>query len=112
MQKHRIKLSTDFTKANDSKDIKPFTPNSSSYENALKSYAVNVLSGDNKFSKTTSIYLVFNEEGKLKKSISPDRTMVSLVNIYKRFEIDPYNVLTQEEISQNTIEILQNLVRF
>lgn len=99
-----IKLSTDFTKANDSKDIKPFTPNSGSYENAFKSYAVNVLSSDNKYSKTTSSYLVFNEEGKLKKSISPDRTMVSLVNIYKRFEIDPYNALTQEEVSQNVID--------
>lgn len=99
-----IKLSTDYTKANDSKDIKPFTPSSSTYENAFKSYAVNVLSADNKYSKTTSSYLVFNENGKLKKSISPDRTMVSLVNIYKRFELDPYKTLTKDEVTQNKID--------
>jgi hypothetical protein len=61
-----IKLSTDYTKANDSKDIKPFTPSSSTYENAFKSYAVNVLSVDNKYSKTTSSYLIFNEKDLLR----------------------------------------------
>ena len=99
-----IKLSTDFSKPNDSRDIKAFTPSTSVYENALKSYAVNVLTPDYKFAKTTSSYLVFNENGKLKKSISPDRTMVSLVNIYKRFELDPHKQITADEITQNKID--------
>jgi len=99
-----IKLFTDFTKPNDSRDIKAFTPSTSVYENALKSYAVNVLTPDYKFAKTTSSYLVFDENGKLKKSISPDRTMVSLVNIYKRFELDPHKQLTSDEITQNKID--------
>ncbi|MEI6887637.1 MAG: hypothetical protein WCK31_05395, partial [bacterium] len=86
-----VLLETDFTKQNDAKTIKPFSSYQANYESIVKSYGLSNGAFNSNYTnaKTSSNYLIYDENYKLRKSKSPDTTEVVVVNVYKRFQLDP-----------------------
>ncbi|MEI6462108.1 MAG: hypothetical protein WCO33_00375 [bacterium] len=97
-----VLLESDFTKNNDAKTVKPFTSYQSTYESTALSYGLSTGAFNTNFNsaKTTSNYLIYDDNYQLKKSKSPDTTEVVLVNFYKKFQLDPNTVVTTTNSNQ------------